>query len=83
MNECYKCKYRGTVMGSVHSKCQHPKLGGKTNEKYAIEALLGGPVHWLAVLGVVGDSHGIENGWFNWPLDFDPVWLKSCNGFEE
>lgn len=31
---------------------------------------------------VAADSHGIRNGWFNFPSDFDPVWLGSCDGFE-
>jgi hypothetical protein len=33
------------------------------------------------LLGVTGSQHGINSGWFNWPLNFDPAWLKSCNGF--
>ena len=32
---------------------------------------------------VVGDSHGIKMGWFYWPYNFDPVWLKECDGFEK
>lgn len=31
---------------------------------------------------VTGAEHGIRRGWFFWPYNFDPVWLKSCNGFE-
>jgi hypothetical protein len=31
---------------------------------------------------VTGDAYGIRSGWFFWPLNFDPVWLKSCDGFE-
>lgn len=31
---------------------------------------------------VIGDSHGIRMGWFFWPLNYDPTWLKSCDGFE-
>lgn len=31
---------------------------------------------------VTGNPHGIKNGWFNWPYNFDPVWLETCNGFE-
>ena len=31
---------------------------------------------------VKGDRHGIKNGWFFWPINFDPVWLESCNSFE-
>jgi hypothetical protein len=32
---------------------------------------------------VVGDPYGIKSGWFNWPWNFDPVWLKSCDGFSD
>lgn len=24
------------------------------------------------------DLHGLKNGWANWPLEFDPIWIK-CN----
>lgn len=32
---------------------------------------------------VIGNQHGIKNGWFRWPLNFDPTWLESCNGFSD
>ena len=32
---------------------------------------------------VEGTPHGIKHGWFNWPWNFDPVWLVVCNGFEK
>ena len=32
---------------------------------------------------VVGDVHGYINGWFHYPLNFDPTWLKSCTGFKK
>jgi hypothetical protein len=32
---------------------------------------------------VEGNQHGIKNGWFRWPLNFDPVWLISCDGFSD
>jgi hypothetical protein len=31
---------------------------------------------------VTGHPHGIRMGWFYWPVNFDPTWLKSCDGFE-
>jgi len=31
---------------------------------------------------VEGDNHGKRNGWFQWPYNFDPVWLISCDGFK-
>jgi len=30
---------------------------------------------------VAGVEHGIKNGWFCWPANFDPTWLVSCDGF--
>jgi hypothetical protein len=34
------------------------------------------------VAKVTGSAHGIRNGWFCWPFNFDPTWLESCDGFE-
>jgi hypothetical protein len=32
---------------------------------------------------VTGHEHGIRKGWFMWPLNFDPTWLISCDGFSD
>ena len=32
---------------------------------------------------VSGDPHGIKMGWFMWPMNFDPCWLQSCDGFSD
>lgn len=32
---------------------------------------------------VSGNAHGIRQGWFRWPLNYDPVWLESCDGFSD
>jgi len=44
----------------------------------------GGPMPPAEVEGikVKGNPHGIRQGWFGWPFNFDPVWLEECNGFE-
>lgn len=34
-------------------------------------------------VSVKGNLHGIKNGWFFWPVNFDPVWLDYCDGFEQ
>ena len=76
MIDCYKCKYRGNIPGDAHSCCRYP--GNKTgmfdyfeneNKKNAQK------------LNIKAELHGIKNGWFFWPVNFDPVWLISCNGF--
>jgi len=33
-------------------------------------------------LNIKADPHGVKNGWFNFPWNFDPVWLENCDGFE-
>lgn len=30
---------------------------------------------------VTGHAHGIKKGWFQWPYNFDPTWLLTCDGF--
>lgn len=30
-----------------------------------------------------GEEHGIRNGWFFHPFNFDPVWLRYCDEFEK
>ena len=87
---CYKCKYRGEVVGSAHSSCQHPAVA-KVNADPILN-LMGilasvGRVPPITVgtksLNVRGSRQGIEGGWFNWPFDFDPTWLENCDGFTE
>ncbi len=31
---------------------------------------------------VVGVEHGIRNGWFIYPLLFDPIWGSGCTNYE-
>jgi hypothetical protein len=31
---------------------------------------------------MTGDAHGVAQGWFRYPLDFDPVWkTRLCRNF--
>lgn len=32
---------------------------------------------------VAGDHKAIRVGWFQWPFNYDPIWLKSCDGFSD
>ena len=68
----------------------HPLIGSKKDDPMTdLLTILGGRMTYkysvvlAKVMGVKGSSHGITNGWFNWPFNFDPVWLESCNMFEE
>ena len=33
---------------------------------------------------MIGDPHGIDQGFFNYPLVFDPIWkAKTCSNFSQ
>lgn len=33
-------------------------------------------------LAVRGNPHGIKNGWFNYPYNYDPIWkLGECRNY--
>ena len=75
-NQCYECKYRGKALGDAHSCCRYPgnevvmfDLFSEKNEKNARR------------LHIKADACGVRNGWFYWPVNFDPVWLTNCDGF--
>ena len=88
--DCYKCEYRKEVPGSAHSQCNH-----SSNKEALDNPLLGLASIFASVgrsapiltgtdkLNIKGHPHGIANGWFNWPFNFDPTWLENCDGFEE
>lgn len=77
-NKCYDCVYRGNVPGDAHSCCRYP--GNNTNtfaffdEDNAKNA---------NKLNIRAERNGVVNGWFFWPVNFDPVWLLNCDGFKE
>ena len=81
--DCYKCKYRGEVVGSCHSSCKHPKIEQTEGSLMGLLSVLSGG-HMPQVktkLNVKGNKHGIDSGWFMHPFNFDPVWLEECDGF--
>lgn len=81
---CYKCQYRGTIPGDTHSCCKHPALGEKQDLFNLLEGIMSGIAQKAAnELQIMADKHGIQNGWFMWPANFDPAWLTNCNGFTE
>lgn len=84
---CYQCKHRADLPGSAHSQCKHPAFQG-INAALGLLATLrasqrGGPIEADSKeITVKGNAHGITSGWFMHPLNFDPVWLEECNGFQ-
>lgn len=86
-NKCYDCVYRRSVAGSAHSSCAHPDTSDvRDNPMAEIVGIIGDgmplPTKAWRTLKISGIPHGIRNGWFCWPLNFDPVWLNHCDGFK-
>ena len=85
--DCYRCRWRRDVPGSAHSSCHHPAnkklLEDPMMNILGIFASAGRlPPMQGKGLKVKGHPHGIRNGWFNYPWNFDPAWLLECDGFE-
>lgn len=86
---CYNCKHRGNVENSRHSCCKHPRTKDIVSNSGELQLLMKGiivnqRIPWLYNdLQLVTEPSGLEEGWFMWPFNFDPIWLRSCSGFEE
>jgi hypothetical protein len=86
---CYLCVYRGTIPGDEHSTCNHPGSGfDADNPISSLFMLLGKrmgpvPIPETELIHITGYQHGIDNSLFNWPFNFDPIWLTSCDGFKQ
>lgn len=89
-SNCYECRHRRSILGDTHSSCSHPTVASiaQTDAGQLLQMLgkrAGGPAIATThadALGVKGSAHGIAHGWFQWPFNFDPIWLESCDGFE-
>jgi len=73
--DCYKCTHRRDLPGDTHSSCSHPKAVDTFVQLHTGK-------YRNSTLKVVGNDHGVKKGWFLWPLNFDPIWLEECDGFE-
>lgn len=85
---CFQCAHHRSVPGSTHSRCV---AAGNEREQallamtwFSDEVSLPTIDIWGNEVSVVGgNEHGIAEGWFLWPLNFDPVWLLWCLMYEE
>ena len=88
MNECLTCKHRGSVPNSRHSSCKHPiveqYIGNHEDLMLIFDVIVNKhKIPWIHEnLKVVLDEDAFAEGWASWPFNFDPIWLKSCTGYE-
>lgn len=76
---CYQCNHRRELVGDCHSSCGHPAA----SPMVAVLFMTGHSEFNIKQIHIRGNTHGVRSGWFNWPMNFDPIWLEICTGFEE
>lgn len=79
---CYDCRWRGELPGDAHSCCNHPALSAGHDAVKWIAAQSFFLNQRFTLFNVTADPHGIRKGWFMWPINYDPVWLLTCDAFE-
>lgn len=84
--KCYACKHMSELPHNAHIACLHPIVHEAVTNN-ALEHFIEWMDNKMMVsvaerMGVTGSQHGIDNMWFRWPVNFDPIWLESCNHFE-
>jgi hypothetical protein len=78
---CFECIHHDTIPGNAHLLCKHPEGKNPANMLLAYFRQQACNPN-LGVLGIVVNEHGLQNGWVFWPLNFDSIWIESCNGFQ-
>jgi hypothetical protein len=72
--DCYQCKWRRDLSGNTHSRCCHPDLGAGNITKYLDAGKR---------FNIKANQHGVKKGWFQWPFNYDPIWLENCDEFQQ
>ena len=87
---CQNCKHKGSVVtgSSHHISC---RLVGDLAAQ--IEVAMYYKLGWKFEVPdkttreqkplIVLNPHGVRNGWCDWPLQFDPIWVENCVGYTE
>jgi len=73
---CDTCSYVGPAMaGNCHNTCNSPVFKSENDKFVVLVNNIRGPR-----VGPRFSSHAAMNGWANWPLEFDPIWMESDCG---
>jgi len=84
MNPCKECPHHELALSSGHhQKCIHPAIEDKQFEILAL--LMSGKNITITSKDaneefkmIELNAHGVREGWCNWPIDFDPIWVEAC-----
>lgn len=77
---CHLCKYRVEKVRDTHIACCHPKI--PAGFVPLLETPPSGVPHILPFkIELIHEDKG--RSWFNWPVSFAALWIKSCAGFRK
>lgn len=78
--KCNTCSYRGNAIGSGHhATCNYPDMDNKTKTDISLLSIADFTTFNKVLkeqFGFTTKNHAVVNGWFSFPLDFDPAWIK-------
>lgn len=84
-NNCYTCQHRESALESDYSSCKHPWLAGENAavaQHMVMQCgrckMINGEQELFVKIG----EHGIMHGWANWPIEYDPIWVKECSVYQ-
>jgi hypothetical protein len=84
---CHECKFASRVPGSAHFTCYaitDPVAQGLLTVGAIVPTItLGSEDSYVKLPVVKGDIDAGKKGWFFWPMDFDPIWLRWCFLFQQ
>lgn len=69
---CNNCQWSTPgISGSHHKGCNWHNYGQFNLLTCAFKGIINGS-------HIKINEHGAKNGWAEWPLDFDPIWIEEC-----
>lgn len=87
-HNCSKCKFKGFVPGSAHISCTAFRENGYDKDVMLLEMLMAS--NQINIINTETNSpliqineYGRKQGWANYPLDFDPIWVEHCSIYNE
>ena len=82
---CHTCQHHKPVPDTDNCACNHPWLDSKNTAMAQLMVQKMGECKMVnegVEFFVKINQQGIDSGAANWPIDFDPVWLEECTGYE-
>lgn len=71
---CNKCPFKQSIPGDCHSACGHPVAVEK--QMLLMSLVFTGRLGVIEqALGLRIEPHAVSQGWANFPINFDPIWV--------